>query len=455
MTATKDREPHELQEVPRRECEQRRKQSNESMKRKLFFFERLMYVDGHTPISCIMTARIRGDIAADGLQLALNKVQGKHPLLRANVVEESGQLYFSFRKNPPQIPIRVVQRNGDEDWRTVTAAEWKTPFDMTEGPMVRLVWIKSEGVSELMLVGHHCVCDGSSLITIFRELLQVLDQPDVPLAPYPPIQSLQELFPQEVLSDRKMAMLVKFKAALFRLFALFVRAGHAAPPCDHSLIYWQASAEQSAALARRCKAEETTPYAAMCVAFLSAFRKVNRARFKNKLMCPVDIRRFIRSIRPDVMFNYAPPIPLSVDSRIDPQAGFWDLARRLKQSMSQKIDRLNAYEQLMAAEELHASIPKVISFLRRSKGSYDFAFSNVGRLDMPDSYKTFRVETLLGVTVAFPWRNSTTVVTSQFRGCTDIALVSDAAFLPYAQALAIKETAINLLLNAVSAPETA
>jgi NRPS condensation-like uncharacterized protein len=424
-----------------------------SMKRKMFFFERLMYVDGHTPVNCIVTARIHGEIAADDLQLALTKVQGKHPLLRANVVEEGSQVYFSFSENPPKIPVRVVERNSDEDWRNVTATEWKTPFNMNEGPLVRMVWIKSEGVSELMLIGHHCICDGTSLITIFRELLQVVDQPDVQLTPYPPFQSLQELFPQEVLSDRKMALLVKVKAALLRLFALTVKAVYTAPPGEHYLIYWRAGAKESAALVRRCKAEGTTPYTAMCVAFLLAFRQVNSARFKNRIMCPVDIRRFISKIRADMMFNYAPPIPLSIDPRIDPRAGFWELARRLKQSMSEKIGRLNAYEHLMAAEELQTSIPKVISFLRQSKGSYDFAFSNVGRLDMPDNYQAFRVAGLLGVTVAVPWRNATTLITTHFRGHTDIALVSNDGFLPYAQAVAIKETAVNLLMKAAAVPE--
>jgi NRPS condensation-like uncharacterized protein len=427
----------------------------ESMKRKMFFFERLMYVDGHTPVNCIITARIKGDITADDLQLALKKVQGKHPLLRANVVEEGSQEYFSFSENPPKIPLRVVERNSDEDWRNVTVAEWKTPFNMNEGPLVRMVWIKSEGVSELMLIGHHCICDGTSLITIFRELLQVVDKPDVQLTPYPPFQSLRELFPQEVLSDLKLALLVKVKAALFRLFALTVKAVCTAPPGEHYLIYWRAGAKESAALAIRCKAEGTTPYTAMCVAFLLAFRQVNSARFKNRIMCPVDIRRFIGNIRADVMFNYAPPIPLSIDSRIDPRAGFWDLARRLKQSMSEKIARLNAYEHLMTAEELQTSIPKVISFLRKSKGSYDFAFSNVGRLDMPDNYQAFRVEGLFGVTVAVPWRNATTLITTQFCGHTDIALVSNDGFLPYAEAVVIKETAVNLLMKAAAAHEVA
>jgi NRPS condensation-like uncharacterized protein len=430
-----------------------KKKSKAMKKRRMFFFERLMYVDGHTPVNCIMTARISGDIAVDDLQLALKKVQGKHPLLRANVVEEDGELYLSFMENPPNIPVRIVERNSGEQWRNVTVAEWKTPFNMQEGPLIRMVWIKSEGVSELMLIGHHCVCDGTSLLTIFREILQVADEPDVQLTPYPPFESVRELFPKDVLSDWKMALLVTAKAALFRLFAFTVKAVHTAPPGEPYLIFWRASEKESAALAHRCKVEGTTPYAAMCVAFLSAFRQVNSARFKNRIMCPVDVRRFINKIRADVMFNYAPPIPLRIDPRIDPRTGFWDLARRLKQSMSEKISRLNAYEHLMVAEKLQTTIPKVISFLRRSKGSYDFAFSNVGRLDMPSNYQTFRVESLLGVTVAVPWRNATTLITTHFRGHTDIALVSNDGFLPYEEAVAIKETAVNLLIEATAVPE--
>lgn len=409
-----------------------------------------MYVDGHTPVNCLMTARIRGVIEAGDLHLALNKVQRKHPLLRAHAVEEGGQINLSFSEDPPRIPVRIVERKSDEGWRDETIAEWKTPFDMKKGPMARLVWIKSEGVSELMLVGHHCICDGASLLTIFRELLKIMDRPDLELTPYPPFRSLRELLTQDVLSDRKMLMLMKAKAALFRLFALTVKSGHAAPPIDPYFIYWRASEEESAELAQRCKAEGVTPFAALCVAFLSAFRRVNAARFKNKIMCPVDIRRLVRTIRPDAMFNYAPPIPLSLDLRIDPQKGFWDLARRLKQSISQKVGRLNGYEHLMAAEELQTIIPKVISFLRKSKGSYDFAFSNIGRLDIPDKYRTFRLESFLGVNVAVPWRNATTIVTSHFRGNTDIAFVSNHTFLPHAEALAIQDAALSLLRNAIS-----
>ena len=421
------------------------------MKRKMFFFERLLYVDGRTPVNCLITARIKGEIAEENLQAALKKVQGKHPLLSAHVVKEGSRPYFSFSANPKRIPIRVVDRHSEEEWRHVTAVEWKTPFNVHEGPLVRLVWIKSQGVSELMLVGHHCICDGASLVAIFREVLQAVDQPHIQLAPYPVFQSIEELIPQEVSSDRKMALLIKGKVALFRLFALTVKNVNTTPPGEHYLIYWKAGAKESAALTHRSKAEGTTPFAALCVAFLLAFRQIHGAKFKNKLMCPVDVRKFIPNIGADRMFNYAPTIPLALSG--GPGEEFWGLARRLKQSMSEKISRLNAYEHLMAAEQLHTSIPKVVSLLRKSKGSYDFAFSNVGRLDIPESYQTFRIESFLGVTVAVPWRNATTLITTHFRGETDLAFVSNDGFLPYAEAAAIKEKAINLLMEAAAAPE--
>jgi hypothetical protein len=419
------------------------------MKRKMLFFERIMYFDGRTPVNCLLTARIRGTITADDLRAALDKVQTKHPLLRAHVVVEDGQPYFVFDEDPPKIPVRVVQRHDEEDWQTITKEEWKRPFDMDNGPLARMVWIKSDEVSELLLVSHHCACDGASLVAIYKELLLLVDQPDLQVTPYPPFQSLQDLIPKNILSNLKMALVVRSKAALARLyFAVTNKTEKVASQGEHYLLYWKADTKLSAAFADRCKVEGTTPYSAMCVAFMQAFREVKGVKdFKNKLMCPVNIRKYVPSIAPDMMFNYAPTVMISLSK--DGTTDFWELARKFKQSMQEEVERLDAYEFLMGAEHLHAVVPKIVGLLPRIKGSHDFIFSNVGRLDIQEDYRTFKVESFLSSTTALPWRDSTTLVTTYFRGQIDLAFVSNDSFLPYAEAVAIQERGLSILMDVI------
>ena len=421
------------------------------MKRKMLFFERIMYFDGRTPVNCLLTARIRGTIAVDDLRSALDKIQTKHPLLRAHVVVEDGQPYFVFDENPPKIPVRVVERHDDEQWQAVTKEEWKRPFDMEHGPLARMVWIQSDEVSELLLVSHHCACDGGSLIAIFKELLLLIDQPGLQVTPYASFQSLEDLIPLKVLSSVKMALLTKGKVALVRLFfALKSKTVATIPSGEHYLLYWKADKDVSAALADRCKIEGTTPYSAMCVAFMQAYREVKGTKkFKNKIMCPVNIRRYVPSIAPDMMFNYAPTVVLSLSK--DPKMDFWGLARALKQSMQEEVEKLNAYEFLIGAEHLRPFVPKLVGLLPRIKANHDFIFSNVGRLDIAEDYRTFKVESFLSSTTALPWRDSTTLVTTFFGGQIDLAFVSNDGFLPHAEAVAIKERGLSILMDVIGA----
>jgi Condensation domain len=414
----------------------------------MLFFERLMYVDGRTPVNCVIAARVQGTVSQQNIRLALDKVQTRHRLLGATVIELDGIPAFTFTEDVPKIPIRIVERTKEDDWNAEVSREWKTPFRMERDPLMRLVWIRSEPVSELLLVGHHCLCDGASLVTIFRELLQVMDQPSLALKPYRPFQSLQELLPEEVFKDRKLALMAAAKAGLFRLFSLTIKPAVSVPGGEHYQICWKAASDTSAALSQRSKSEGTTPFAAMSVAFLLAFRMCRGVRFKNKMMCPVNIRRYMPNIETDVLFNYAPTVALALDR--DSNMDFWTLAKMLKRSMSRRVESLNAYEHLMAAEHLHAAVGKLIQLLMQSEGSYDFAFSNVGPLTIKQTYSTFQLDRFLGITVALPWRNATTLVSTSFQGEIDLTFVSRSDVMPHAEALGIKDQAVEILTRALA-----
>ncbi|GAA0548603.1 condensation domain-containing protein [Chitinophaga japonensis] len=422
------------------------------MNRKLIIGERIMYGDGHTPLNSAFVAKIRGAVRQENLRQALAAIQARHPLLQAGVApDKKGMPHFIRNAQVAAIPVRIVERQQDNDWQRESAAEWSTPFDMRNGPLCRVVWIRSAEVSELMLVCHHCICDGASVATLLREVLQLLDQPGTTLTPYTSFNAIQDLIPAPYLQNRQLVRKGKRSAILAWLTLSFVLWRKKIPPKGKDyLLHWKLDAATSAAFVARCKAEGTSVHAALCVAVLRAFQQVKGDAAKNKLITPVDIRRFINAIGPDTLFAYAPTVNLSLDPAAPPTAkGFWVQAWQLKEDLSKKIEELNVFIQLMIGEYIHASAGKLVKLLKVTSGSHDVTFSNMGRLNIPESYQSFEVETIYSPTVAFPWRNPNTLVTTTFRGQMDFVFMSNDSFLSCEEATAIREAAMRLVTQEV------
>lgn len=417
-----------------------------------------MYVDGAVPVNCVFPVAIRGKITADRLRNALCRMQAKHQLLQAHIrTGMRGRPYFLVDGLAPEIPVRVVERRSDGDWLTIVEEEWARAFDVQHGPLARVVWIedKASDLSELILVCPHCICDGTTGVMLMRELLYLLDRPEEILKASASFKSVSDLVP---VGERKGMVKAIFKSLAARLiFSLKPLKGARLDGSENYVVHWRIGEEQSAALIERCKTEGVTVHAALCVALLGAYGAVKKDAAFGKVICPVDIRRYIREIRKDMMFAFAPIVELKVtdaggSSLSD--AKFWSCCRQLKEDLAGKMGDIKAYELLFHGELYHSLTKKLIKFLCTEAGSHDITFSNMGRMDIPEVYTSFSLEAVYSPTVAFPWKNPTTAVVSSFRGKMDFALVSNAGCLPYAEALEIKERAMRSLAERVAAVAT-
>ncbi|TDW99251.1 condensation domain-containing protein [Dinghuibacter silviterrae] len=414
------------------------------MKRKLIFGERIMYVDAQTPLNAVFTVTLRGAVSPYHLRAALFKMQQKHPLLRARIEEDArGTPFFVTSDVVGEIPVQVLERRSGEDWETVSRLEWEKPFDKKYGPLARVVWLRSGEMSDLLLVCAHCICDGTSFVTLMRELLFLLDRPEENMTGYLSFGSVRELLAGNTPAEGRIRWKGIFWAAVARLFLGLRTARPAAGPASPYLLHWKIDADHSSAFTNRCKAMNTTVHAALAVAFLEAFGHVLGERAKGKLLCPADIRRFLPEVRKDMLFAFAPIIDLYLDK--EPGLDFWTRAVRLKETLSSKMAALNVDDMLLTSEYLHGSMKAMIRFLRTTRGTHDFTFSNMGRLDIPPDYRFFSVDAIHSPSVAFPWRNANTLVVSSFNGRMDFMLLSDERCLPFVDACRIKEKAMERL----------
>lgn len=417
------------------------------MKRKMLFAERMMYNDGVTPFNGLFPLRIKGTLSEQQLLHALERLQDKHPILSASIsMDEQDMPWFESTMPRVAIPLRMVTRIAENTWQQETVKEWNTGFDMQQGPLIRAVWIRGEVMSELLLVFHHCMCDGGSAVALVKELLQLMDEPDTDIGTEQVFTRLEDVVPAEILHSRKKIFRAKFlgKAGYFLLHALPLKKKAIDRGQDY-LLNWKLSEAETAALIRNCKAAGITVNTAISLAVLSAFEEVRGRKSYNKITCPVEIRKYAPAIKDDAMFAFGLMLVLSKDKT--PGLSFIDKAQRMQAMASKRSAKLNAYDSLMMFEYAHPVLPRMIDFLKYGKSTNDCMFSNMGLLHIPYEYRNFTVDTIFSPSVIGPLGNPTTLIASTFRKQLDFSFVSSEGYIPYADAMAIKDALTDLLLR--------
>ena len=412
------------------------------IKRKLMMVERIMYVDPETPVNCVFAAKIKGEIREQNFKTALEKIQQKHALLRV-VIDSKSEKYpfFIEEKEIAPIPLRIVERKTDEDWLTESQKEWKILFEKKNTPLARVVWVRGQDFSEVFWAIPHCISDGTTGVTLMKELLQLLDDPSLELEPYEPFASVDEFLPSNFNVKSK-----KFKAKLYLTFARFFfmlqQKSKKRNLGKDYVLHQKLDPATTSQITERCKANGISVHALLCSAFMQAFQEVKGKEAKGKVISPVDVRHFIPEIKEDHLFAFAPTVDLAI------KKGSSDLlnnAKQIKEDLTQKIGKMEARELLWMGEQMHPIVDRMISMLKSSNGGHDVTLSNMGRINIPNDYKNFSIETIFSPTVAFPWLNSNTLVTSTYNHQMDFIFLSNEDFLPKAEAAKIKEKAIALM----------
>lgn len=411
------------------------------IKRKLLLVERIMYVDSSTPLNAVFTAKIKGNIAEEQIHSALAKIQQKHALLRATIDDSNEQHpCFVEQQNIDPIPLRKVQRKSDQDWFYESQKEWSRLFIEKNKPLAQVVWIKGDGISELLWVMPHCICDGATIVNTMKELLLLLDDPSQSLTAYPAYQSIQEFVPADYFNNKKKKRKAKIYLQLAKLFFFFKGKGKRKNQGDNYALHWKLDPESTLQITEKCKQNGVSVHSYICAIFMEAFKQVQGKKAKGKVISPVDIRHFIPEIKDDHVFAFAPTVEISLKT-----GSLLDNAKRIKEEIVEKIGKMKVRELLWIGEQMHPIIHKMIAVLRSSPGGHDITLSNMGRLNIPSEFKNFELETLYSPTVAFPWLNSNTLVVSTFKKQMDFILMSNADFLSQDQAQTICDRANHLL----------
>ncbi|MDD1691087.1 MAG: condensation domain-containing protein [Methanoregula sp.] len=248
----------------------------------------------------MMAARITGTIDELRFRQALDAISRVHPLLRAKIVfDEDGGAWFSS-EDVPQVPLRIAPRTSEHQWLDELKSEARQPFDISRGPLIRCVLLQSPEVSDFLVLCNHSICDGMALAGLIRGILSRYAEPgqEIRLVT-PPVA--QEVFKAGF----------SFKLLFSRIFASYAnrkwrKNPHCFGPEEYTALYrgyWEGrkpgvilfefDKDESGRLQALCREYGITVGSAVSAACLGAHAELNGGFPKSQqaIMVPFDIRR--------------------------------------------------------------------------------------------------------------------------------------------------------------------
>ncbi len=142
------------------------------MMRRLDAFESALALsDSVAPLNVVAVLRLAKGPPPDVLEQALNRLQHRHPLLRARITQGVDGHVFE-PSDPLGIAVRRASRDRSDQWVDEAEAELNQRFDAAAGPLMRGVYVGSgDGPCEVLLTFHHGIMDAASAMHLCRELL--------------------------------------------------------------------------------------------------------------------------------------------------------------------------------------------------------------------------------------------------------------------------------------------
>jgi NRPS condensation-like uncharacterized protein len=361
------------------------------MYRQLGTSERTIWLyDRVRPVHFTLTANIIGKVRLERLEQALAQVQQRHPLLNVKIALDRTEIPW-FITETQIIPIRLVKRQSPQQWQQEVERELTNPFDWNQAPLIRVVFIQGDDVSDLIVTCHHAIADGMSVVFLLRDILQALESPDRTRSA-PPRRSLPVLSPQPPYEQLVPQFAQKLPALSFEPSLATIETQPKLPANSRPRLQaWSLSTAETSEIVNACKQAQTSVHAAICAAFLLAIAKQRSVQSNleqsTSLNClsPINVRRFLPVIEED--FGHYLTYALTTD-RIAPNLSVWELAQSIKTQLDQKINSEQIFADLPNSEAFISTHPSPDDAVTAIETAYikDITVSNLGRLTIPQQY---------------------------------------------------------------------
>lgn len=432
------------------------------MNRSLSDLERAIWlIDQAVSQNFVMIAQVSGVPNDSDLREALDIIQYKHPPLQSRILEnEDGRKTEFVSNGVGSIPLQILERRDDDHWLEVAENEIATPLPWREGPLVRVVVLKGKNRCDILITCCHIIADGTSGVTLVRNLLTYVSElalgksitSSVPLPVRPsPTDFLRNDVKEKVYSLKSIERSGPEP--------LVLRGDVDVYPEERTtgIIHKTLNAKESKELIAECRRQNTSVHGAISGALLQTLveqiRKqegLNKGQAVNIGCCtPVNIRQhFSQPVGEDVGDFIADALHYQM---IDDNASLWDVARIVKNSLQEQLDRGEDIKAILSVGDLLESSPSPVELVRTVCEAFPpVIVTNLGRLDIKEKFEDLILEDIhFALSITPVAKSGFGVAVNSFRGRINFNFLFSTPFRSKKRAEELAEGTLNRLQNVI------
>lgn len=156
---------------------------NEIITERVNLFEPNVYIT--------VCVEIVGKISANRLTVAIKRAFAANEATISKIVLNGGDAFY---EKMPESACKIKTENENKNWIDIVRQNEKIPFAIDKGELVRTFIIPMGNKTQLLIMAHHLVGDGKSIIYFVKDIMNALAE--IPLT-YKPLTLLERNLPQK------------------------------------------------------------------------------------------------------------------------------------------------------------------------------------------------------------------------------------------------------------------
>ena len=351
-------------------------------------------------------------VSKDALEKAVLFLSDKHKLLNCHIeTDKENKVWFVIDKKLSPEVNTPKSKNINE----IIKNELKHRFDFEKGPLIRFTLL-NQTETTLIINCHHAICDGLSLMYLFKDITKILSGKNIQVEPKMPVFLEPKNIPQRLGNPISRLFISSINKKWRKETISFSNQLHQEMHTKFwkeyklQIIPFKFSKEETANIASQCKQNNISVNTGLVTAFLYAEKQLFEQKdYSSKVIITDNLRTHLKNQPGESMGFFISTLRPNLE--YSEKKTFWENARIFHKKIKRLLEKDLLKNQLIGlfspkfldvmmlnyyGQRDDRQAKKMIKKAGMVKLNTTFTIANLGILEIADNLEKLKVKTLFG-----------------------------------------------------------